>query len=201
MAVQSTLAKIFEKNKYELADLQKKSRSWFTMQVQSLRNVAAMRPEALLRGDQQSKGNRIIPGNLYMYLYDPKYKETLPYYDMFPLGLPFKAVPGGFYSLNLHYLPYNLRALLLDRLMQFKTDSNLDEKTRLKFSWQLIDGVSRFAAAKPCVKHYLYENVRSQFKAVHMEDWATAILLPVERFQNASKQEVWNESLKIIRNA
>jgi hypothetical protein len=199
MAAQSTLAKIFEKHPYELSQLRNKSVAWFQSQLRDLRTVSTRTPQALMRGDQESKGTRILPGTMIMYVYDPKHKDTLPYYDQFPLGLPFKLVPGGFYSLNLHYLPYNLRALLLDRLIQFKTTPGLDEKTRLKFSWQLIDGVSKFAAAKPCVKHYLYDHVRSPFKAINAQDWATAIMLPVEQFSGATPQEVWRDSVKIIR--
>lgn len=201
MANNSTLAKIFEKHPYELNQLRNKSAVWFQSQVTKLRDVSLKTPQNLMRGDQESKGTRIVPGTMIMYIYDPKYKDTLPYYDMFPLGLPYKLVPDGFYSLNLHYLPYNLRVLLLDRLMQFKTNSNMDEKTRIKFSWQLIDGVSRFAAAKPCVKHYLYDHVRSPFKAVHASDWATALLLPVEKFVGATAQDVWKDSTRIIRTA
>lgn len=201
MAEKSSLAKIFEKHPYELKELRSKSNAWFASKVRELQYVGYKTTQSLMRGDQDSKGNRILPGTMVMYVYEPKHKDTLPYYDMFPLGLPFKLVPGGFYSLNLHYLPYNLRALLLDRLMEFKTNSNLDEKTRVKFSWQLIDGVSRFAAAKPCVKHYLYDHVRTPFKAIHASDWATALLLPVEKFVGATPLEVWKESTKIIRNA
>lgn len=201
MASQSALAKIFEKHPYELSQLRNKSVAWFQSQVRDLRTVSVKNPQTIMRGDQESKGTRILPGTMIMYVYDPKYKETLPYYDSFPLGLPFRLVPGGFYALNLHYLPYNLRALLLDRLMQFKTDSTLDEKTKLKFSWQLIDGVSKFAAAKPCVKHYLYDHVKTPFKAIHAQDWATAILLPVEKFVGASPQDVWRDSVNIIRKA
>lgn len=201
MAAQSTLAKIFEKHPYEISQLRNKSVAWFQSQVKDLRTVSMKNPQTLMRGDQQSKGTTILPGTMIMYMYDPKFKDTLPYYDTFPLGLPFKLVPGGFYSLNLHYLPYNLRAILLDKLMQFKTNDNLDEKTKLKFSWQLLDGVSKFAAAKPCVKHYLYEHVKSPFKAIHAQDWATAILLPVEQFVGASPLDVWRDSVNIIRKA
>jgi hypothetical protein len=201
MAAQSTLAKIFEKHPYEISQLRNKSVAWFQSQVKDLRTVSMKNPQTLMRGDQQSKGTTILPGTMIMYMYDPKFKDTLPYYDTFPLGFPFKLVPGGFYSLNLHYLPYNLRAILLDKLMQFKTNDNLDEKTKLKFSWQLLDGVSKFAAAKPCVKHYLYEHVKSPFKAIHAQDWATAILLPVEQFVGASPLDVWRDSVNIIRKA
>lgn len=201
MASQSSLAKLLDKNRVELAMLQRKSKAWFDAQVASMSSVSTMRPEALMRGDQASKGNTIIPGNMYMYLYDPKHKETLPYYDRFPLVLPFRQVPNGFYGLNLHYLDYGLRARLLDKLMEFRTNSRMDERTRLKFSWSLIDSASRFAPAKPCVKHYLYEHVKSPFKAIHANDWATAILLPVEQFEKMSAMQVWRESTKIIRNA
>lgn len=200
MASQSTLAKIFEKHPYELKQLQGKSNAWFKAQIATFGN-SAKTPASLMRGDQASKGTRILPGTMIMYLYDPKTKETLPYYDQFPLCLPFKTVKGGFYGLNLHYLPYNLRALLLDKLMLFKTTPGMSEATRLKFSWQLLDGVSKFAAAKPCVKHYLYDHVQTPFKAINAQDWSTAILLPVEQFVGASNYEVWRESTKIIRNA
>ena len=75
----------------------------------------------------------------------------------------------------------------------------MDETTRIKYSWGLIDGVSRYAAAKPCVKQYLLGHVRSQFRQVVAKDWATAMLLPVERFVGASTQEVWTDSRKTIR--
>jgi hypothetical protein len=89
--------------------------------------------------------------------------------------------------------------MLLDRLLVFKNNSKLDETTRIKYSWALIDGVSKYAAAKPCVKQYLTGHVRSQFRQINSNDWATAMLLPVERFVGASKQEIWAESRKIMR--
>jgi len=49
---------------------------------------------------------RLEPGNMYMYVYDPKYKDTMPYWDQFPLCLPFDEISGGFVGINLHYLPY-----------------------------------------------------------------------------------------------
>lgn len=201
MAQESSFSKLLTKNHIELRELQKRSNAWFASQVKNMRDVSVMRPESIMRGDQSSKGNRIIPGHMYMYIYDPKHKETLPYYDMFPMVFPFEQVKNGFLGLNLHYLDYKLRAILLDKLMQFKNNANMDETTRLRFSWNLIGQVSKFAAAKPCVKHYLYNHVKTPFKAVHSSDWATALLLPMERFQKASQQQVWADSLRIIRNA
>jgi hypothetical protein len=193
-----TLKDVFEQNQYDLESTMKKSRAWFEQQVQMMTRQQ-LTPQRVLNGNPEQLTTRVTPGFLYMYGYDPKGKADLPYYDKFPLVFPFRKTEGGFIGLNMHYLPYPLRITLLDALMVHKTNSRLDETTRIKYSWALIDGVSRYAAAKPCVKQYLMSNVRTQFRQVNSKDWATAMLLPVEKFVGASKQEVWAESKKIIR--
>jgi hypothetical protein len=200
MAIKKPIQDVFDQNKFDLLTAVKRSRGWFEKQVASMaqQNIT---PNKVLKGEPSHLRSAIVPGNLYMYVYDPKTKEDLPYYDRFPLVFPFRKTQDGFYGLNMHYLSYDLRIKLLDELLVFKNNSRWDETTKIKYSWALIDGVSRFAAAKPCVKQYLSGHVRSQFRQVYSEDWATAMLLPVERFVGASKQQVWADSRKIIRRA
>ena len=183
----------FERNKYDLKTAARKSRAWYTQQVLLL-SKQGITPQRLMREDTSSLKARIIPGNLYMYVYDPKTKADLPYYDRFPLVFPYATAPGGFMGLNMHYLPYPLRIRLLDRLMQFKNNDKMDGTTRLKYSWSLIANVSKFNMAQPCVKHYLLPHVKTAFKKVDVNDWATAMLLPVERFVKAPKEKVWKDS-------
>lgn len=200
MAKTPTMLDVFERNKYDLNTVVRRSRSWFDQQV-NLMTKQGLTPNNVMRGDPDAMVNKIQPGHLYMFGYDPKMKKELPYYDRFPLVFPFSRTPDGFMGLNMHYLPYALRIQLLDALLTFKSNKKMDETTRLKYSWQIIDGVSRFKAAQPCVKQYLTGHVRTQFRRVNSEDWGTAMLLPVERFVGASKQEVWAESRKIMRRA
>ena len=75
----------------------------------------ARRPHGLDRGN-------IV--NLNMFIYSPKFAKTLPYYDTFPLVMPLELAEGGFYGLNFHYLPYALRARLLDAFGQDKLNVN-----------------------------------------------------------------------------
>ena len=194
-----TVKDVFERNKYDLKTAIKKSRSWFDRQVQMLARES-LTPQRVIAGNTDQVTTTVLPGHLYMYLYDPKLKETLPYYDRFPLVFPYRKTQDGFIGLNMHYLPYALRIELLDALLAFRNNNRLDETTRLKYSWALIDGVSRYRAAQPCIKQYLMPHVRSQFRRINADDWATAMLLPVERFVGASKQEVWADSKRIIRN-
>jgi hypothetical protein len=135
-----------------------------------------------------------------MYFYDPKHKETLPYYDRFPLTIMVDPAPGGFYGLNLHYLNYNVRARFLDELMSL-APKNVKDTTRLmKLRYNLLSGVRKYKEFKPCFKHYLGKHVKSQFSRVPMTDWEIAIFLPVEQFKKSSKTSVWNDSLKIARS-
>lgn len=198
MAKKSTLLDVFEKNKYDLKTAVKKSRAWFEQQV-LIMTRQQLTPQRVLNGNPEQLVTRIMPGHLYMFVYDPKTKAELPYYDRFPLVFPFRKTPDGFIGLNMHYLPYPLRITLLDNLLTYASNQRFDETTRLKYSWALIDGVSKYAAAKPCIKQYLIGHVRTQFRQVESNNWATAMLLPVERFVGASKQEIWADSKKIIR--
>jgi hypothetical protein len=200
MAKKQPMLDVFEQNKYDLMTAVKRSRSWFDKQVASMAKQQ-LTPNKVLQGNPDQLVTRIMPGHLYMFAYDPKLKKELPYYDRFPLVFPFSKTPDGFIGLNMHYLPYQLRIALLDNLLVFRSNNRLDETTKLKYSWQVLDGVSRYKAAQPCVKQYLIGHVRTQFRQVESKDWATAMLLPVERFVGASKQEVWAESRKIIRKA
>jgi len=187
------LRNIFNQNQYQLADAAKKSKTWFQQQAKLLGNVT---PNKVMKSDPTSLKARVIPGKLYMFLYDPKTKDKLPYYDMFPLVFPFKKTPDGFIGLNMHYLPYQMRVMLLDKLMDFATNKQMSETTKLNYSWSMIDGVSRYRLAEPCVKRYLASHIRTSLKLIDANDWATAMLLPVEQFVGSSKQKVWQDSLR-----
>jgi hypothetical protein len=191
----SLYSNIFNKNRVDLNTAVKQSQTWFQQQSLLLGRQRII-PLQLIKSEPQRNVNRIIPGEMYLFAYDAKTKDTLPYWDMFPLVFPFKKLKDGFIGLNMHYLPYVMRVRLLDRLMDFKTNSLLNDNTRLRYSWSTIQGASRFKMAEPCVHRYLTDHIQSPMKKIDSNDWATALLLPVERFVGASKQRVWTESLK-----
>lgn len=193
---QDTLLDVFKRNQYNLKESARKSRAWFDQQVLliSKQNITSKK---LMVG--QDMTGRVIPGSLYMFYYDAKHKDTLPYWDRFPLVFPYKKTPDGFMGLNMHYLPYQMRVQLLDKLTYFASNTKMDETTRIKYSWALIDGVSKYKAAEPCVKQYLTSQVRSAYRKVNAQDWATAMMLPVESFVGSNKQQVWQDSKRIIR--
>lgn len=146
------------------------------------------------------KNSEILPnmfiGSMFFYFYDPKHKETLPYYDRFPLVLPFNVYADGFIGLNLHYLHPTLRIKLLGKLYDYSTDKSISNQRRLALSWGLLNAASTASLVKPCVKRYLSDHVKSKFLNIEYDDWGKAVLLPLERFEKSSKQAVWADSSK-----
>ena len=172
------------------------SREWFKRRVQRLTRINR---DALMREEEINRRASHSYGSMFMYFYDPKHKDKLPYYDRFPLTIMVDGAKGGFYGLNLHYLNYNTRAKFLDDLMAFGPALPNESSRLTKLRYNLLSGVQKFKEFKPCFKHYLGEHVKSQFSLVPMTDWEIAIFLPVEQFKKKSKTSVWNESLKIAR--
>ena len=153
---------------------------WFNNRTRALPNSINK-----LMTDQTRVKSHIEIGHMYFFSYDPKTKDDLPYYDRLPLIFPFNSTSNGIYGINMHYLPYGLRAKLMDALYTIISDTRFDEKTRLKLSYDVLSSTSRFKYFKPCIKQYLYSHIRSQFVHIRADEWNNALFLPVERFQKA----------------
>ena len=194
-AAQIAALDIFEKNKYDLKVAYRKSKAWYEQQMILLMKQIQS-PWIVLKGNPTQLTTRLLQGKMYMFVYDPLYKESIPYFDRFPCMLLYRRTTGGFSGLNLHYLPYQMRIQLLWRLMQYKTNNKLDASTRIKFQWEAISGVSKFAAAVPAFKNYSYKGLRSTFREIRAYDWATAVLLPVEQFVKLPDDRIWDKSRK-----
>lgn len=174
----------------------RQSINWFRQKAQRLRAPSRSK---LMQQDPLELKPRQIVGGMFMFFYDPKHKETLPYYDSFPLVIVVKPAPGGFHGLNLHYLPPLLRAKFLDRLLDNTNNMSYDESTRFNINYAMLQKTSSMKHFAPCFKHYLNSNVRSRFAYVPPPEWEIATFLPTADFQKASKTEVYRESRKMIR--
>ena len=172
------------------------ARDWFRAKVKQLGKINR---QQLLRDEALIRKSRTMMGHMYMYFYDPKHRETLPYYDAFPLTIMVERAPGGFYGLNLHYLKPNTRAIFLDKLTDTLTNDKYDETTRFRARYNLLSSVRKFKEFQPCFKHYLSSQIDSKIVLVQPPEWEIAIFLPTEQFVKAKKTQVWQKSAKTIR--
>ena len=137
----------------------------------------------LIKDDSRSA--RPFVGTLNMFVYGPKHKKKLPYYDTFPLVLPIENYTDGFLGLNFHYLPIPLRMKLLDAML----DRDLNT------SYNAIKGIS---LVKPTIHRYLAGYTKSQFRKIEEDELVVATLLPVHNFKKSSASSVWSDSRKMI---
>lgn len=174
------------------ADQTKQARDWYR---EKAGEVARINQQSLLT-DKDRYAGVPIPGQMYLFSYDPKTKDDLPYYDRLPLIFPFRVVGNSMYGINMHYLPPVYRAQLMDALYSTVSDTKYDEHTRLRISYNILSRASRYRFFKPCVKQYLNSHIRSNLIKIQSTEWDMALFLPLERFQKASKQRVFRESIK-----
>jgi len=176
------------------------ARDWFRETASSFRTT----PNELLRGAAEAEGGsaltgRTFPGRMYTFFYDPKTKRDLPYYDRFPLIFKIKNIDGGFLGINMHYLPPQLRARLMDALYPLATNRKYDETTRLRLTYEILNSATKYRFFKPTIKKYLNSNVRSRYIQINANQWDMALFLPTERFVKKNKNFVWRESRQAIR--
>jgi hypothetical protein len=151
-----------------------------------------------MKEDPIKARSKQIIGGMFMFFYDPKTKDQLPYYDTFPLVIVVKPAPGGFYGLNLHYLPPKLRLQFFSNLMDIQ-GSKLTEDAKFAVTYRMLQKSSKLRYFKPCFKHYLNSHVKSRFAEVPAPEWEIATFLPTADFRKASSQKVFNDSRNMIR--
>jgi hypothetical protein len=171
---------------------QKKSYDWYRQQIDTLFKASTQSTVNKLKAESKLV-TTIVPGEMYLYYYDPKFKETLPYYDQLPLVLPFRKTPTGFYGINLHYLPYGIRFKILNLLAEYAVTNKSSTEKRVRLSWELLENTSKLKPAQFAVKQYLTNHVRSSFYKIPYDDWITASQLPVEQFKKVAKTQVWRD--------
>jgi hypothetical protein len=160
--------------KYSSVELQE----WLLEKAQTAPvNVAR---KIILNNDQRGVSVTLI-GKMYFFKYDPAGKNKLTKYDKLPMAFPIERYYNGFLGLNLHYLSVGERAALVEKLLEFKNNTEMDETTRLLVSYQLLKSMSKIETLMgPCIHRYLWSQVRSKFIEIYPSEYDKAIQLPVE---------------------
>ena len=179
------------------------AREWYRKQAKTAAGKE-ITSEALLSSNEKGRSRAqltgdTVYGSMYYFEYDPKHKDTLPYYDRFPLIFPINKVKGGILGCNMHYLPPKMRAELMDALYSVATDDKYDEQTRLNINYKLLNSAAKFKLFRPTVKMYLAKHVRSRFIKINSSEWDITLFLPIQSFQKQSQTSVWADSRRIAR--
>lgn len=196
------MANLFQKLELEafragITPRTQESRAWFRQKAQALSRVNRRELMSAEEVKLVNKSNPLI-GSMNMFFYDPKHKETLPYYDRFPLVIISGPAPGGFYGMNLHYLSPIMRAKFLDGLMEVTNNKKFDDSTRFRARYEMINKIKTLRFYKPCYKHYLFPHVKSRLARVAPTEWEIATFLPTADWAKSSARNVYRQSREMI---
>lgn len=191
----------FLKNLKINSDSVKKAAEWFKQKIRDLHL------QTIPHGIGLTTTTTPLIGHMFLYNYDAKYKEKLPYWDTYPLVLPFNVKSDRFWGINLHYLPPEYRLMLLGALNKLVVDSKISNQKRMEMSWNILSGSTRLNYIKPTVHQYLLKgnHVKSKLLLIDSEEWYNAVLLPLEAFKGMNKdgkfvtvdkKQVWRDSLR-----
>lgn len=160
--------------------LKQSATDWYHSQIEKMSDASfRLNPSYEKLEKRSNKVSILEPGKMYMYAYDPKYKDTLPLYDKFPLLFPYRLTDNGFIGLNVHYLSGQARMALMNGLFIIHA---MNPRRYDRLSWEFLQNASVFPGAKDCIHRYLWTHVRSPFLEIHHDDWLVASQLPVEKF-------------------
>ena len=173
------------------------ARDWLRDRASEVGTVN-LRNEMTNRANTQTSITNQDIGRMFMYFYDAKTKEKLPYWDRFPCIFVVDVQSDGWTGINLHYLSPVYRARLMDALYDIEKTDGMRESKKLRMNYQLLKSASKFRFFKPTFKKYLKSQARSRFLWVPAESWDVALMLPTQRFVTTTKNRVWRDSRNAI---
>jgi hypothetical protein len=141
----------------------------------------------------RTKTARPASGDMFLYVYDAKYKDTLPFWDAHPLIIMLNKAEGGYYGLNLHYLPPKLRIVFLEELLKIDSSKASTMKTNAAKA-TILRRASKTKFFAPMIKRYLFSHVRSKFVKIPQEEWFNVATLPVANWKKSTAPKAYADS-------
>lgn len=162
------------------------SAEWFMKEVENINSSDARRTILNL---QSRRSRYLTAGRMYLFAYDAKHKDKLPYWDSFPLIFPISKGDGHFIGLNLHYLTIPMRLKAINELMRFANNQSMSANVRLVMQWNMVKALSmsKGLGIEDCIKMYLNNHVRSPFIEIPPTSWQKVATLALDKWNYRSQ--------------
>lgn len=147
--------------------------------------------------DPYRQSNSLFLGKLYFFFYNqPDYRNTLPFYDTFPLLLLLRRTKNHIFGINLHYIPPKRRLVKFLELLKYTSNSQLTEGTRIILPYSKMKTDNNWKIFKSCFRQYKINKISGNLINISAPDWPIAVNLPVERFKKKGKREIWSQTIE-----
>ena len=169
------------------------------------RGIKAMNEKGVQRVSRPTE-----PGKIYVFKYDPKHKEKLPWWDMSPIVLSLDSVELNDFGINLNLLPIMVKEELLDLVYdrfssQIKNQSagkrasNAKLQGELSLTWQGAKNFLKRFGYDFAVRQYI-RNRKSDQGVVSYENWSNIILCDFANLNGTTYGKIKTEFRNSLKN-
>lgn len=146
--------------------------------------------------------NSLEEGSMLFFGYDPKTKQKLQFWDAFPLVVLLHKQGNSFLGLNLHYLNPKIRANFLNSLLKFADDPEyaVNPNAKMEVSYSLLTRLPKLKPFKAAIKRYYLSSIVTKVNTIPSNEWKYTTFMPLEKFQGATREEVWAWANKYIKS-
>ena len=198
--MESLLERLEQETPSELRERSLESLRWFQTRVRTMK----LSSQAFYKQSNLKKAKRYLEGRMYTFFYNAKTKDKLPYWDRFPVVIILNLTQDGFTALNLHYIPPRYRVRFLYELYKYvildeDDDLSTEEmRMRIKMTYELLTGISKLKAYKPCFKRYLTTHVDGRALEITPNYWDSMAMLPLAQWEKETSRIVYSDSIRRI---
>ena len=155
------------------------------------------------RSRKASKSYLTLPGRMFAFMYSPRTRAKLEYYDFTPLIITLGIHNDNVLAINLHYLDIDLRMELLDKLLRI-SQSKYGEKMPPKgvgyfrTDYSMLRSI-KYVLGLPCVRSYDPMRMIGNPVLIPSNEWGNATALPFENFLKATNEKIHLETRIKVR--
>jgi hypothetical protein len=140
---------------------------------------------------------RKLPGQVLLFKYKPSTRTRI--FDRYPLVLVTGIGGGGFYGINLHYIPPKDRFKMIMLMNTLMLNPKETDPHRIRIKIMSILNKKIFAKYTGVVfNQYNVSNIIGKPKITTPEEWTQFAFLPM--FKGISPSKLYSEILKETRN-
>lgn len=145
-----------------------------------------------------SNDNRMLPGKIHTFKYDPKYKDKLDYYDRKPVVLSLGNLVRGNnileMGINLNFVPHPYKSFMLDTIKKTYSGyfNSFDEnkspliQPNIKYNYKALKAILGKYGFSYALRTYIPSR-KSDLYVVNYSKWDMISLLSIEDFEGITE--------------
>lgn len=140
---------------------------------------------------------KLLRGNLYLYGYDPKHKDTLEVYDVLPLGILLDISSKYVWMINVHYIPYLKRIQFVRLIMEKLAGGSRLKYKDIKKAWNKAE--IPHAYARLAFRQYIIKRIQTKMRMFDEDNYKAVVQNVLPEFKKQNMDTVYRNIEKKMK--